>query len=113
MFAVENGSSNVTTAAPAAVSAPAVIFKPQLTEVKYDESMTPQQWFQEWEGMFVVAYEGNHVKEEYQMACMTNILTHEQMQRFTFRAGRNTTLDEFKAAFSEIFSKPKLKQYAL
>ena len=80
----ENGSGNVTTpakaaatanaaaAAPAAVSAPAVIFKPQLQNVKYDEFMTPQQWFQDWERMLLVAYKVRPMSEKYQLACMEN-----------------------------------------
>ena len=38
----ENSSGSITAAAaaPATASAPAMIFKPQLREVKYDESMT-------------------------------------------------------------------------
>ena len=114
----ENGSGNVAAAAaaaaaaPAGVSAPAVILKPQLKEVKYDESMTPQQWFQDWEHMFLVAFEGNPVSERYKMACMTNVLTREQLQRFTFRTEENTTLNKFKTAFSEIFSRPLPKQFA-
>ena len=57
------------TAAARLLPLPAVIFKPQLKEVKYDESMTPQQWFQDWEHMFLVAFEGNPVSERYKMAC--------------------------------------------
>ena len=78
-------AANADAAAPAAVSAPAVIFKPQLKDVKYDEFMTPQQWFQDWEHMFLVAYEGRTMSEKYQLACMENTLARDQRKRFMFR----------------------------
>ena len=47
--------------------------------------MTPNQWFQqEWARMFLVAYEGNRVSDQYQITCMINVLTREQLQRFTY-----------------------------
>ena len=81
-----------------------MIFKLQLREVKYNESMTPKQWFQEQACMVLVVYKGNHVSEQYQMACMINALTLQQ--HFMFRPESDTTLEGFKTAFSEIFSQP-------
>ena len=53
----ENSSSSdaAAVAAPATATAPALIYKPQLREVKYNESMTLKQWFQEWAHMLLVA----------------------------------------------------------
>ena len=84
----ENSSGSATVAAPAIATTPAMIFKLQPREVKYDESMTPNQWFQEWARMFLVAYEGTHVGEQYQMACMINALKRKQLQQFSFRSSR-------------------------
>ena len=39
-------------------------------------------------------------------------LTRVQLQRFTFRPENDTTLEDFNTDFSEIFSKPMLKQFA-
>ena len=54
--------------------------------------------------MVLVVYKGNHVSEQYQMACMINALTLQQ--HFMFRPESDTTLEGFKTAFSEIFSQP-------
>ena len=68
--------------------------------------------FQEWARMFLVAYEGTHMSEQYQLACMINTLKREQLQQFMFRPESDTTLEEFKTAFLEIFSRPLPKQFA-
>ena len=62
--------------------------------------------------MFLVAYKGTDVSNQYQMACMINALTREQLQRFTFRPESDSTLEEFKTVFSEIFFWSKPKQFA-
>ena len=49
-------AANAAVAAPATAVGPAMSFKLKLREVKYDKSKTPEQWFQEWALMFLVAY---------------------------------------------------------